>query len=364
MISEANELIHDFAQYAGDHEGDNYLTLYLNVDPADRDNQSENPAWRIFLKNAIDKFEETMDPGQMRQWKKVRLSDESPETAWARTRKRLDNAISNYRPEGKTLVLFVSPGAEYHYELPIKIDNAVYYGKPHMQEFLWALDEYEQHLVVLIAEDQARALLLSLGQTTAEVDVQSDEAWLRQVRKAAHSADIQMREDELDRRFIRDIAGRVDKFFLQNRDVQRVVLGGNVVMANALRGELHPAIQERVIAVLPIPFDAAPHEIADRVRETAQQAERDHEVALVDDIIGQAKKTGGRGVLGYDAVAEASDRAAIQVLALVYPDDSAMVEPLLINALNAGAQIEFVRGTAATALGEAGRVAARLYYAL
>jgi hypothetical protein len=40
------------------------------------------------------------------------------------------------------------------------------------------------------------------------------------------------------------------------------------------------------------------------------------------------------------------------------------VEPLLLNALQAGAQIEFVRGEAADVLGQNGRIAARLYYAL
>jgi hypothetical protein len=363
MIAEANELIHDFAQYAGTHEGEDYLSLYLNVDPSERVNQTENPAWRIFLKNAIDQFEAEMDPVQTRQWKKVRLSDQSPETAWARTRKRLDSVVNNYRPEGKTLVVFVSPGASYSYELPVKLDNAVYFGRPHVQDFLWALDEYEQHLALLMTEDQARALLLSLGQTTAEVEVTSDEAWIRSMHKSAKSSKIDDRQDELDSRFIRDIATRMEKFFLQNRDLQRVVLGGNTTMANALRGVLHPAVQERVIAILPIPFEAAPHEIADRMREPAKAAERDHELALVNDIIGQAKST-GRGVLGYEAVTEASNRAAIQVLALMYPDDAEQVEPLLLNALQAGAQIEFVRGEASDVLGQNGRIAARLYYAM
>lgn len=364
MISEATELISDFARYAGTHEHENYLTLYLDVDQADRRNQSDPPAWRIFLKNAISDIEETLDPVQLRQWKKVRLSDTSPETAWARTRKRVEKYLSSYKPEtGKTLVLFISPSVEYKYELPVRLDNAVYYGKPHIQEFLWALDEYEQHLVALFAQDEARALIMALGDTTADLEVRADQAWLREVKKSAHSQNINARDDELNRRFLLTMADRLDKFFLQNRDVQRVILGGNTEMAHTVLGAVHPAVRERVIGIVPIPLTDAPHEVADRIRETARQAERDHELALVNEIIGAARAN-GRGALGMTAVQRANERGAIQLLALTYPAESDVVEPLLLDAVQSGAQIEFVKDEAAERVREAGGAVARLYYAL
>jgi hypothetical protein len=251
----------------------------------------------------------------------------------------------------------------YEYELPIHLDSAVYFGKPHIQEFLWALDEYEQHLVVLIAEDQARAVLMSLGESTTEVVVTADQAWLRNVDKSAHESNIQDRKKELDRRFKRSIAGRIDKFFLQNPDLKRVVLGGNTEMAHALQSRLHPAVRDRVIAIMSIPMDMPPHAIADRIRETAKQAERDYEVELVNEIIGQAK-AGGRGATGYTAVQRAVERAMVQNLALVYPNDAETVEPLLLQAVQNGVQIEFVQGEAADLVNEAGGAVARLYYAL
>lgn len=361
MISKAYDQLREFADYAGQNEHENYLTLYLDVDPATPANQSENPGWQIFLKNAVADIEADLDPVQLRQWKKVRLSDTAPETAWARTRKRLDKYLTGYRPKSKSLALYISPSAEYRFELPVNLTNAVYYGKPHIQEFLWALDEYEQHLVLLFAEDQTRALLMALGETRADLEVQSDQAWLRQQRKAAHSSSVASRDDELDRRMVRSVANDVNKYLLNNPDVQRVVLGGNTELAHAVKSELHPLVREKVIAVLPIPVASAPHEIADRIRGAAEEAEREYELSLVNSIVDRAGAN-GRGATGYQAVGRAVERFNVDLLALLYPDDSEVVEPMLLQAVQSGAQVEFVSDAAADRIREAGGVVARLYY--
>jgi hypothetical protein len=363
MINEALDTLRNFAEYAGTHDHEDYLSLYLLVDPAHPENQSEMPEWKIYLKNAINDVEAGLDPVQLRQWKKVRLSDTAPETAWARTRKRLEKYLTSYSPQGKTLVLFISPSGEYRYELPVPLTNAHYFGKPHIQGFLYALDEYQLHLVLLFAEDQTRALTLALGEKTAELVVTSDQAWLRQVRKAAHSQDIEWRQDELSRRFIRSVGGQVDKYFLQNSDIERMVLGGNIEMANAVLGTLHPAVRDKVIAVLPIPITTPAHEVADRIRDVARQAERENELELVNDIV-RAAGAGGRGATGYTAVSRAMERAAVRLLALPYPADAATAEPLLLQAVRNGATVEFVKGEAAERVIEAGEIIAQLYYPL
>lgn len=363
MINEALDTLRNFAEYAGTNEHEDYLSLYLLVDPAHPENQSETPAWKIYLKNAITDIEAGLDPVQLRQWKKVRLSDTSPETAWARTRKRVEKYMTSYTPQGKTLVLFISPSSEYLYELPVALTNAHYFGKPHVQEFLYALDEYQQHLVLLFAEDQTRVLQLVLGTTTSELAVTSDQAWLRQQRKAAHSQDIQWRQDELTRRFVKSVAGEVDKYFLKNPDIERMVLGGNVEMANAVLGSLHPAARDKVIAVMPIPITTPPHEVADRIRDATVNAEREFELELVNDII-RAAGAGGRGATGYTAVNRGMERAAVRLLALPYPADAETAEPLLLQAVRNGAGVEFVKGEAAERVSEAGGIVAQLYYPL
>jgi hypothetical protein len=363
MINDALQALREFAGYASEHEGDNFLSLYLLVDPSYLENQSENPAWKVYLKNAIADIETRLDPVQLRQWKKVRLSDTSPETAWARTRKRVEKYLTGYRPEGKTLVLLIGPDSETRFELPVRLENAHYYGRPHVQEFLFALDEYQQHLVLLFAEDQTRALRIVLGETVGDVAVTSDQAWMRQQRKSADTQVIEWRKDELTRRFVSSVAGQVDKYFLQNPDIERIVLGGNMELAHAVRAALHPATQERIIAGMPIPINTAPHDVAARIRDEAKAAEREYELALVNEIVSQAGAS-GRGATGYTAVQRAMDRAAVRLLALPYPGEAEQVEPLLLQAVQQGCQVEFVKGAAAEVVEAAGGIVAQLYYPL
>ncbi len=363
MIQQLIDDLREFAEYAATHAQESYLSLYLMTDPSEAGNQSQTPAWRTFLRNAVANVEAGLDPVQTRQWKNVRLSDESPEKGWARTRKRLDKYLTSYRPEGKTLVLFISPGSEFSFELPVGIDSASYYGKPHIQEFLWALDEYEQHSVLLFSADEVRVLRLALGRSAADRTVVSDQAWLRGLRKTGEGEQNQQRQDDITRRFVKRAANEVDKFFMKTPDVGRVVLGGNMELANAVLGSLHPSVKEMVIGVLPIPADLPPHEVAERVAETAEQGEREHEAALVADVIRSAGAR-GRGATGYTAVGHALDRGAVRLLALPYPADSDVVEPLLLQAVRAGATVEFLHGEAAERVKEAGGIVAQLYYSI
>ena len=363
MIHQLIDDLREFAEYAATHAQDSYLSLYLMTDPSDSANQVQTPAWRTFLNNAIANVESGLDPVQAKQWKNVRLSDESPDKAWARTRKRLEKYLTSYRPEGKTLVLFLSPGSEYSFELPVRIDSAYYYGKPHIQEFLWALDEYEQHSVLLFGEDHVRVLRLALGRSAADRSVVSDQAWLRGLRKTGEGEQNKQRQDDITRRFVKNAANEVDKFFMKTPDVGRIVLGGNMELAHAVLGSVHPSVKDKVIAMLPLPVELPAHEVADRIAETAEQGERDYEAALVTDIIRSAGAR-GRGATGYTAVGHALDRGAVRLLALPYPADSDVIEPILLQAVRAGTEVEFLHGEAAERVKDAGGVVAQLYYAV
>lgn len=361
MIHPLIDDLREFAEYAANRADDAYLSLYLMTDPGDAGNQAQTPSWQVFLRNALADVEARQDSIQTKQWKNVRLSDTAPEKAWARLRKRVDKYLTSYRPEGKTLVLFVSADSEHSFELPVRVDSAFYYGKPHIQEFLWALDEYEQHSVLLFGEDQTRVLRIALGRSATDRTVVSDDAWLRQLRKTGSFQQYSWRDDDITRRFVKNVAREVDKFFMKSPDVSRIVLGGNVELANAVLSALHPVVQAQVIAVAPIPVSLPAHEVAGRITEVAEEAEREHEAVLVADVIRSAGAR-GRGATGYTAVGRALDRGAVRLLALPYPADADTVEPLLLQAVRAGATVEFVHDEAAERVQEAGGIIAQLYY--
>lgn len=369
MLHEAEHLLKEFIAYVQDAEKrPNVLSLYLVVDPADAANQAETPAWQIYLRNALTEIENQLDPEQVKQWKTVRLSDTSEKTEWARARLRLENYLDAYRPQGKTLVLFVSADQLLAYELPVRLRNYAHYGWMQVKDFLYAIDEYEQHLIVLFAQDKARAVSLFLGASASDVTVNLDQTWQRKdSRKTAHAAQIERRQDELDRRFARYMAEEINQVFVEDQDVDRIILGGNVQLAHAVRAFLHPSVARKVISVAKIPFEALPHEIADLIRSTAYTAERDHELILVQDTVSMAK-AGKRAALGLNDVNHALDLYAVSLLILPYPIETpilaGVVDELLVKALYSGSQVEFVRGEAANLLIAEGGIAAQLYYTI
>ena len=361
MIHEAETLLQEFAAYARDTEHqEDILSLYLVVDPADERNQGQ-AKWPIFLKNALTEIEEGLDPEQMKQWKNVRLSDTSDKTKWARIRLRLENFMGGYKPEGKTLALFIGPDGELSYELPVALSNHAQYGKPHIVKFLRAVDEYQEYLVVLFAQDRARAVNMFLGESADEVSIHVDQTWNRKVHKTAHDASLSDRLDEIDRRFARHAAGELDKHFLGSDDVERIIFGGNMQLAHAVRNYMHPFVADQVIAMLPIPIETSAHDIAAQIRPVAEAAERESEEHLVHNLVSRAH-AGGRAVLGREAVNEALDRHAVSELVLSYPTDLVAADDLLVKALYSSADTEFVEGGAAEMLEGEGGIGAFLYY--
>ena len=336
------------------------LSLYLVVDPSDQRNQGQ-PKWRTFVKNSLAEIEETLDPEQTKQWKNVRLSDTSDKTKWARTQLRLDNFLTGYRPEGKTLALFVGPGRELAYELPVALTNFAHYGHPQIAKFLRAADEYQEHMVVLFAQDRARSLNIFLGASASDVSVHMDQTWNRKEHKTGHSSTQASRLDEIDRRFAREAAAELNRQVMASDDVERIIFGGNMELAHTVRSLVHPLVAERVVAMLPIPIDTPAHEIAAQVRPVAETAEREYEEQLVQSLLGRAA-AGGRAVTGQEAVNEALDRYQVSQLVLTYPSDTVAADELLVKALFSGAETEFVEGEAAGMLQEAGGVGAFLYF--
>jgi peptide subunit release factor 1 (eRF1) len=132
-------------------------------------------------------------------------------------------------------------------------------------------------------------------------------------------------------------------------------------LAHIVRNYMHPSVADQVIAMMPIPIDTPAHEIAEQIRPIAEEAEREFEEHLVQDLIGRAH-AGGRAVLGQEAVNVALDRHAVSELVLPYPADSEAVEELLFKALGSSADVEFVEGEAAESLLEEGGIGAFLYY--
>lgn len=359
------EVLQRFEAYAQDENAldTDVLTLYLHVDPGYQENQASQPAWEVWLKNALKEVESGLDPAEKKQWKHLRSNSEDPRKNWSKIQARVEAFLADYKPSGRTLMLVVGPNTTLGYELPVALNNSFYYGIAHLSDFLWAIDEYKQYIVLLFSQDQVRATTVFLGKAITEAEVHLDQTWHRKDRKSAHTANINQRQEELDRRFVRYVADEIDKYYLDNSDVEQIILAGSARIAHAVRQLLHPHIAEDILGVISLPFDAKDHEIAAATTEIAAAHEAEDDLALVSELLTRSK-TSGRAVVGVDKVSEALDRQIVRTLVMSYPLDAEIFDELIIRAVKNGSAYEFVYGEAAAQLNESGGVGAKLYYAL
>lgn len=341
------------------------LSLYLHVDPGHQPNQNEPRGWTIYVKNALRDVEQAADDDSDIDWKAIH--------------KATERALESYTPSGKSLALFVgADGYVESFDIPVVIENQHAFGDINLVPLLWALDEYERYLVVLVDSEEARFMSAYLGRATTDDEMSIDfddydfgehsfvdarsgrEGTFRQSSGGDNFDDMKA---EHVRRFHNTVAEQV-RDIMMGMQSERIILGGDSKSAHQVRDLLHGKLKEQVVDILPIPMSANDSDVASAIQETALTYEREQEMALVDEIIGFAKAD-GRGAIDIDVIQDALERQQVDLLILPYPmDDEALAADLTLQAVQSGADVELVHGNAAARLTHEAPAAVRLYYAL
>ena len=140
---------------------DRIFSLYLNVDNSLRENQADNPAWRIHAKNALSEAEKSIS------------EDDQP--VWEDIQERVTRYLDNYSPSGRGLVLFYGTDVDSVYELPVPpTQNESKFGEILIAPLLWLVDEFEQYLIVLVDREEAQFLTTYLGNIDRKEALASD----------------------------------------------------------------------------------------------------------------------------------------------------------------------------------------------
>lgn len=344
------------------------LSVYLHVDSGYRENQATTPAWRIHLKNALRDIEQNLT--------------EEQESHYRAVHDQLEQFLGGYEPSSKSLVLFITSEQVVSYELPVELENTAQYGDPLLVPLLWAVDEFERYLVVLVDKEKARFLDAYLGRASTSDEMQIDLNWdwrerpqmpptvatsgsgdavaLRQGNNREQFEDMIAEHTE---RFHADVAERVGTLAEQT-GASRIILGGDERSAHAVQEEMHETVQSKVINVLSIPLRTPDHEISEQIRQAAIEHERGYEYDLVQDVIGLAKAD-GRAALGLHDIRQALKMQQVELLVLPWPaDEEETFSQVTLDALSMGADVELVHGAAASTLKQEANAAARLYYTM
>jgi hypothetical protein len=102
---------------------------------------------------------------------------------------------------------------------------------------------------------------------------------------------------------------------MEQLEVDRLIVGGNVGVASELARALPKRLRGRLVEVLPIPVTASPDDILARASDVQIRLERAEELEVVREILKEVRK-GGRAVAGLSATVEAINEG--RVWKLVY----------------------------------------------
>lgn len=362
MKSTVNEILASFRDYVENHRYREtpILTAYVNVDPTDENNRKERPAWKIALKNEITRLSEAIDPDELRRRETQRK--------WANTEGMVTDYLSWRKPEGRSVALFTDHNDYVAIDLPIPVETRLYYGVPQIKPMLFALDQYKQYDVVLVSGADARIVRVFLTRTTGELRIETEHEpgrekegrYFRRLGRFSATPAKERRDAELERRFASEVADAVNRQF-QVEPCERLVLGGNLKQAHAVKNLLHPAAREKLVAVETIDFKLPDADLGKVVKAIAEQHEAEHDLAVVEDLVSRFNR-GRTAVLEEQGVVSALERRNIKRLVLPYPIDVEKFDALIVDATISGAEVEFVLGPAAERLQEFGGIGADLFY--
>ncbi len=278
------------------------LTVYLDVDqtnPANRKRQFET-----HLKDLL------------KQLRAAHGDDDSLAAACA----EVEEIAKGIEPSGKTLVLARHRGLGVTFRKVLKISLpsfANWANGAFLRPLVEALDEHERFGVVLVDQKRARLLTVFLG------DIEEHKDLISQIppRPGSPSADklpsqsrMERHHDESVSSHVRLVAGEISRL-MDQLEVDRLILGGNVGVASELARALPKRLRGRLIEVLPIPLAASPDDILKRASEVQTRLERAEELEVVRELLKEVRK-GGRAVAGLSATLEAINEG--RVWKLVY----------------------------------------------
>ncbi|MCS7172178.1 MAG: VLRF1 family aeRF1-type release factor [Armatimonadetes bacterium] len=303
------------------------LSICLDVDPTKPENQRPEPAWRIWARHALHEVVEQLPREERRSAKEV--AD------------RIVQYLRDSRLQGRGLALFAASDLWREYVLPVPLLNRVRYGRPDVWPLLWAMDEYEPHAILIVHRDHARLLVAYLGsaslieEETLELDTTSWRFTAGRpptftgrlgtgATRGAQRDTFEARVDDHLRRFWTGVADAAARF-VEERRIERLLLGGPEEAAFAVRDQLPESAARKVVAVVPLPspLEEWP-QIRERVLEVARQAERQREAERVQELVDRSGQ--GRGVLGLASTLEALVRRQVQLLVVDRELEAEVVE--------------------------------------
>ncbi len=249
-----------------------------------------------------------------------RYGDRTPEPTQRhllhRERTRLVSLLSSLRPIGPGLMLLSSEDADLlsAYWLPMAVPDHVRLGAgAHVLPLLDITDELEPVGVALVEKNKARLLAVALGRLIDAIHMEANVPG-REKAGGWASARYQRHAEEMAEQHLKDAARQLDEF-QRKHHFRRLFLGGPPEALAVFKEQLSTDMAQRVAGDLALDAHASNTDLALRVLEPAQAAERRDERALVEVLVTRSEKDAG-AVTGPAATLESLRLHRIETLVL------------------------------------------------
>jgi len=288
------------------------LSLYLNIDQSQQHNL--NQGFVTVAKNQLRSLQEEIEQTPDRH---------STLSEFKESSEQLLAFISQYPPQGKSLVLFISPAQDFFWyrELYIPFRNHAFWGDtPYIYPLLEAQDEYERYGVVLADKANARLFSIYMGEIE-EHHTTSTEADVRHVKTTGRDRlTSQMRfqrQDDTHRHWHLKETAQLTAKLTEKYGFDHLILGGSKPILNELYHLFPKRLRSRVVRSIALPTHASLSEVLEKTLAIEQEVEREHEQYLVDTLLSSSAEAGG-AVTGIEATLEALNQG--RVWELLYAD--------------------------------------------
>lgn len=297
--------------------GEKVLSVYLTVDPAVPENQHAPPAYRSWLKHALDALEPD--------------GDHQNRMAYRDLVQRVHTSLDDYRPAGKGLAIFATDGQCQLFDLLAPVPNEARFGRPYVAPLRWQLAQFDHYGVVYVDHRELRLLNVSQGRATTwggaclvldtaqwtHSDLMPAASSGPQVLAGSDRSAFEHRVAEQQRRFWRESVDRIQAW-VAGAQLARLVIGGNTEAVTELTASMPPALAGLVVGTLALPGYETDAKLLERVAPVAAADAQARASAVVQRLRDEAL-AGGRGALGLAKVLSDLGKGRVMTLVAAWP---------------------------------------------
>jgi hypothetical protein len=185
---------------------------------------------------------------------------------------------------------------------------------PKIGEIARVVDTFPAYAVLLADQKDATLSVIRYGQRTRSVELEGSEYPRHQQQGGWSQRRYQARADERIEAFARDVADET-RNVLDRFGIRMLVVAGDEVITSPLNDAFHQTVKDRIVAAIPMDIRATQQEMLDATMPLVEQAEREREAELVQQL-SDAVGAGGKGAAGGEATLEALQAGQVQTLVI------------------------------------------------